>query len=95
LLGLDGGMIEEVRALELYELAQSVLDAKGRLVSVGLVAYKEYRLENLSIRHWPVTGHLEVWYKRKVLTVSPAHGQLSVRHYAPGDWEVVLEDAAG
>ena len=59
-------MTEDVRALELYQLAQSVIDAKGRLVSVGLVAYKEHRQEPLSIRYWPSTGHLEVWHKRKV-----------------------------
>ena len=30
-------MTKEVRALELYELAQSVLDAKGRFVGVGVL----------------------------------------------------------
>jgi hypothetical protein len=87
-------MVEGVRALELYELAQSVLDARGRFVSVGLIAYKEYRQGELSIRYWPSTGHLEVWHKRKVLAVNRAHGQLDVRHYVPGAWEKVLKDAA-
>ena len=88
------GMTKDVRALELYELAQSVLDAKGRFVGVGVLAYKEYRQEHLSIRYWPSTGHIEVWHKRKVLAVNREHGQLKVRHYAPGQWELVLEDEA-
>jgi hypothetical protein len=88
-------MTEDVRALELYELAQSVIDAKGHFVSVGVLTYKEYRQEELSIRCWPSTGHLEVWHKRKVLAVNRERGQLNVRHYVPGDWEAVLEDVAG
>ena len=87
-------MTEDVRALELYELAQSVVDAKGHFVSVGVLTYKEYRQEDLSIRCWPSTRHLEVWYKRKVLAVNPAQGQPTVRQYVPGDWERVLEDLA-
>ena len=39
-----------VRALELYELARSVVESKGRVVSVGVLAYKEYRQEALTIR---------------------------------------------
>jgi len=85
-------MTKDLRALELFELAQSVLDAKGHFVSVGLIAYKEYRQGELSIRYWPSTGHLEVWHKRKVLAVNRGHGQLDVRHYVPGEWEAVLED---
>ena len=81
-------MTKDVRALELYELAQSVLDTKGRFVGVGVLAYKEYRQEHLSIRYWPSTGHIEVWHKRKVLAVNREHGQLKVRHYVPasGNW---------
>ena len=94
LLALDGRMTEHVRALELYELAQSVLDAKGRFIGVGVLAYKEYRQEHLSIRYWPSTGHLEVWHKRKVLAVNREYGRLTVRHFVPGEWERVLEEAA-
>jgi hypothetical protein len=57
---------KDARALELYQLAQTLADAKGRLVTVGLLTYKEYRGEGLSIRYFPSTGHLEVWHKRKV-----------------------------
>lgn len=72
-------MTEDARALELYQLAQSVVDAYGHLVTVGLMAYKEYRGEGLSIRYWPSTGHLEVWHKRKVLAVNREYGNLKVR----------------
>ena len=57
-------MTKDVRAPKLYELAQSVLDTKGRFVGVGVLAYKEYRQEHLSIRYWPSTGHIEVWHTR-------------------------------
>jgi hypothetical protein len=85
---------DDNRALELYQLALSIADAKGRFMKVGLIAYKEYRGEGLSIRYFPSTGHLEVWHKRKVLAVNREHGQLKVRHYVPGEWEAVLEEAA-
>jgi hypothetical protein len=94
LLGLDGRMTKDVRALELHELARSVVEAKGQSVSVGVLAYKEYRQDELSIRLWPSTRHLEVWQKRKVLVVNYEYGQLRVRRYAPGKWEAVLEGVA-
>lgn len=88
-------MTDDARALELYQLAQSVVDAKGRIVVVGLMAYKEYRGEGLSIRYWPSTGHLEVWQKHKVLVVNREYGDLNVRRYVPGKWEGMLEEVAG
>jgi hypothetical protein len=60
-------MTNDVRALELYELARSVVEAKGRVVTVGVLAYKEYRQGELGIRFWPSTRHLEIWQKRIVL----------------------------
>lgn len=62
-------MTEDARALELYQFAQLLADAKGRL-SVGLLTYKEYRQEALSIRYFPSTGHLEVWHGRKVFSAA-------------------------
>ena len=32
----DGRMTKDVRALELYELARSIVETKGRFVSVGV-----------------------------------------------------------
>jgi hypothetical protein len=86
--------MDNPRALELYQLAQSLADAKGRLVTVGLLTYKEYRQEPLSIRYFPSTGHLEVWHGRKVLNVNREYGSLKVRRYVPGEWDVALEEAA-
>jgi hypothetical protein len=85
---------DDNRALELYQLALSIADAKGRLLKVGLIAYKEYRQGALSIRYFPSTGHLEVWHKRKVLAVNREYGNLKVRHHVPGEWEAALEEAA-
>jgi hypothetical protein len=90
----DGRMTKDVRALELYELARSIVEAKGRFVSVGVLPYKEYKLDELSIRFWPSTRHLEVWQKRKLLAVNYEYGQLTARRYVPGDWEVMLQDVA-
>ncbi len=87
-------MTDDPRASELYQMALSAVDAKGRLVPVGLIAYKEYRDRWLSIRYWPSSGHLEVWHRRKVLAVNREHGELKVRHYTPGECEAVLEEAA-
>ncbi len=86
--------MDNARALELYQRALSRVDAKGHLVTVGLLTYKEYRQKPLSIHYFPSTGHLEVWHGRKVLNVNREHGQLKVRHYAPGKWEAALEETA-
>jgi hypothetical protein len=87
-------MTKDVRALELYELARSIVEAKGRLVSVGVLPYKEYKLDELSIRFWPSTRHLEVWQKRKLLAVNHEYGQLTVRRYITGEWEGEIEEVA-
>ncbi len=87
--GTDGA-----RALELYQLAQSIAETKGRLVTVGLMTYREYRQEPLSVRYFPSTDHLEVWHNRKVLKVNREHGDLKVRRYVPGEWEALLKEAA-
>ncbi len=78
-------MTDDARALELYQLAQSVAEAKGRLVTVGLMTYREHRQEALSICYFPSTGHLEVWHNRKVLNVNREHGGLKVRSTYPAN----------
>ena len=37
-------MGDDARALEMYEIALSVVEARGVLVSVGLTSPKEYRV---------------------------------------------------
>jgi hypothetical protein len=82
------------RGLELYRFALSLVEAKGRFVPVGLVTTKEYRSESLGITWLPTSGHLDVWHRRKVLTVNFQKGSPHVTHYIPGEWEQELEAAA-
>ncbi len=85
---------DEKRALELYELALSVVEAKGADVPVGSMAYKEYRAGTLTIIYLPTSGHLDVWHRRKVLTINRRDETLKVDYYSPGEWEEQLEEAA-
>jgi len=85
---------DDTRAVELYRLALSVVEQKGRFVTIGLVTYREYRGEKLSITHLPGTGHLDVWARRKALTVNRQQGTLRVVYYMPGPWEAELEALA-
>jgi hypothetical protein len=82
------------RALELYRMALSLVEAKGRSVTVGLSAYKEYRGGDLSIIYLPRSSHLDVWHRRKVLTINRRAGALRVIHYNRGEWEEELQEAA-
>jgi hypothetical protein len=83
----------DIRALELYELALSLVEAKGTPVSGSTLV--EYRAGNLTIHYSAKTGHLEVWHLRKVLTVKRLPRSLMVTHFTPGEWENELEAAAG
>jgi hypothetical protein len=82
----------DIRALELYEVALSLIEATGTPVSAStLVAC---RAGYLTIHHSAKTGHLEVWHLSKVLTVNRVRRTLKVTYYAPGEWEDELEAAA-
>ncbi len=70
------------------------MDEKRHAATVGLVGYREYRHEGLSIRYFPSSSHLVIREKRNVLMVDMRHGKLQVRHYVPGAWEEQLEAAA-
>jgi hypothetical protein len=82
----------DIRALELYQLALSLVETKGTPVSGSTLV--ECRAGNLTIHYSAKTGHLEVWYLRKVLTVNRLPRSLKVTHYTPGEWEDELEAAA-
>ena len=56
----------EKRALLLYELALSLVETKGTCISVGLTRLKEFRSSGFTIHYMPSSGHLHVWYRRKV-----------------------------
>jgi hypothetical protein len=83
------------RALNLYKLALGLVETKGAFISVGLTRLKELRANGLTIHHMPSTGHLDVWYRRKVLSINLRGGKAKVSHYVPGeDWEEELEKVA-
>ena len=75
----------------MYELALSLVEAKG--VATPGSTLKEYRAGNLTIHYLPKTGHLEVWYLRKVLVINRIRGTLKVMHYNPGEWQDELKAA--
>jgi hypothetical protein len=77
----------------LYELALSLVEGKGTPVSGSTLV--ECSAGNLTIHYSAKTGHLEVWYLSKVLTVKRLPRSLLVTHFTPGEWEHELEEAAG
>jgi hypothetical protein len=85
---------DDIRALELYRLALSVVEAKGHFVTIGVMSFKEYRAADLSIVLMPTSGQLDVWHGHKVLTIRREDDMPLVMHYAPGEWEKEIEDAA-
>ena len=87
-------MTDEARALQLYELASSLAEAKGAFITVGLLTFKEYRAGSLIARFQPAIGRLDVWSVRNVLSVKHLDGQLQVVRYVPGWWEQELEKLA-
>ena len=85
----------EIRALELYELALQLVEARGVAHMIGTTPFREYRTGTLTIHYHPKSSHLDVWARRKVLTVNRRDGSLKVTRYSPGeDWEAELEAAA-
>ena len=76
----------------MYEFALSLVEAKG--VATPGSTLKEYRAGNLTIHYLPRTGHLEVWYLRKVLVINRIRGTLKVMHYNPGEWQDELKAAS-
>ncbi len=87
-------MTDEKRAIELHDLALSVVRAEGRPVLDGSGPVHEFRRGLLTIRYWPVQRSLDVVCVRKVLTVERWLGGLHVMLYSPGIWEQQLERAA-
>ena len=87
------GVNDEARARRLYKLASSLAEAKGTLVTIGLMTLKEYRSGSLIVRYQPAVGWLDVWAVRKVLSVKRWDGKLRVIRYSPGQWEQELTAA--
>jgi hypothetical protein len=87
-------MTHDARALQLYELALSQVQARGSCITVGLTRLKEYRAGSLIVRYQPTLGWLEVWAAGKVLSVKRQNDTFRVTRYRPGYWEEELEAAA-
>ena len=86
-------MTDDARALQLYELALSQVEARGSFITVGLTRLKEYRAGSLLVRYQPTLGWLEVWAAGKVLSVKRQNDTFRVTRYRPGYWEEELEAA--
>jgi len=67
-------VIDDAYALELYMMAVAVVEAKGTIITVGLTTLREYRHGNLIVHYMPSTGHLDIWYRRKVFYDQLAQG---------------------
>jgi hypothetical protein len=79
----------------MYELAWALVKANGAAVKLGVVTFREYRTGGLTIHYLPKSGHLDIWYRRKVLTIDRPGGDIRVTRYIAGeDWEDELEAAA-
>jgi hypothetical protein len=87
-------LTDEARALELYRRAVSLVEAQGRLATVGLLTYREFRGNGLSVRYFPSSGTLEVWHNDKVLVVHRREGKPRMVRYVTGGWEGLLNEAA-
>ena len=88
-------MSDEKRALHLYELALSLVEAKGVFVTLGATTFKEYRTGTITIHHLASLGRLDLWSRRKVLSIDKRGCSLRVAGFIPGeDWEDELETAA-
>ena len=86
---------DKARALQLYRLAWALVKAKGATVKFGVVTFRLYKAGDLTIHYLPKSGHLDIWYHYKVLTVDSAGRGVRVARYVPGeDWEDELEMAA-
>jgi hypothetical protein len=84
---------DAISALEMYELALSLVEANGVSLTLGVSTFKEYRFGSVTIHYLPKSGHLDVWDRRKVLSVERARGGARVIRYVPGYWEDELEAA--
>jgi hypothetical protein len=78
------------RALKLYDLALSVVRAKGRIKVEGSTRIVEYRHGLLDIQYRSDRGRLDVWFDRRVLSVENFRRNTHVIHYTPGHWELDL-----
>ena len=78
------------RAIELHDLALSLVRTKGRPALGDCSSMTECKVGHLTIRYWEKGGWLDVICDGRVLTVEA----LQVIRYNPGGWENTLMEAA-
>ena len=87
-------MTRSEHALQLHDLALSVVRERGRPRLVGSAVITEYSYGLLTIRYRADQNSLDIWFVRKVLTVERWAGKPQVIRYLAGSWESDLQDAA-
>ena len=87
-------MTRREHALNLHDLALSLVHKRGRPHLVGSSIVNEYCYGVLTIRHRADQNSLDIWFARKVLSVERWSGTLQVIRYEPGSWEADLREAA-
>ena len=91
---MGDAMTETERALNMHDLALSVVRSKGVTKLEGSTTVLEYRYRMLLIQYRSGQGALDVWFNRRVLSVERFAGKPRVIRYMPGHWERHLINAA-
>ena len=80
-------MTRTEHAMNLYDLALSVVRARARPRLMGSTVVREYSFGLLTIRYQPEQGSLDIWLVGRVLAVERWCGKPQLVLYAPGSWE--------
>ena len=91
---MGDAMTETERALNMHDLALSVVRSKGVTKFEGSGTLLEYRYGLLTVQYRSGRGQLDVWCVEKVLAVERFGGKPQLIRYVPGAWERVLTQAA-
>jgi hypothetical protein len=81
-------------AMNLYDVALSVVRARARPRLIGSTVVREYSSGLLTIRYQPEQGSLDIWFVGRVLAVEKWRGKPQLIRYEPGSWEGDLMEAA-
>ena len=84
-------MTRREHALNLHDVALSLVRQRGRQRLVGNTRVNEYDYVVLTIRHWPNRNALDIYFAGRVLSIERWSGNLQVIRYAPGSWETDLK----
>jgi len=84
---VEGDAMTQEHALRLHDLALSVVRSKGVTKLEGSTTVLEYRYGLLLIQYRSGKGELDVWFRRRVLSVERFAWKPQIIRYTPGDWE--------